>query len=135
MSCLNKAYPTHGKKVQGGKKRHFKWSVLEDNDPTGYKSNAGKDAKKEVGIEVFELPPRSPDLNVLDYSLWKAISVRLRTQESKFPKNKKETKAAFLARLRKTALGLPATVVRKAVQDMQRRCKEIDEAEGGLIDE
>ena len=68
-----KAYPTHAKMVCG-KKRHRSWSVLEENDPTGYKSTAGKDAKKQVGIDIFELPPRSPDLNVLDDSLWAEVS-------------------------------------------------------------
>ena len=134
LQCLEKAYPTHAKKVCGKKKRG-KWSVLEDNDPTGYKSTMGKDAKKKVGIGVFELPPRSPDLNVLDYSLWAAINKRLREQERNFPKNKKELKVEFIARLRKTALGLPPSVVRAAVEDMQKKCKLINEAEGGLIDE
>ena len=55
MKFLEKAYPTHAKMVRG-KKRHREWSILEDNDPAGYKSTAGKDAKKKVGIDVFELP-------------------------------------------------------------------------------
>ena len=134
LKSLEKAYPTHAKMVRG-KKRHREWSVLEDNDPTGYKSSAGKDAKKKVGIDVFELPPRSPDLNVLDYSLWAEISRRLRKQERKFPCNKVESKSDFIKRLRKTAMGLPKSVVRKAVEDMQRRCKKIEEAKGGLFDE
>ena len=134
LKSLEKAYPTHAKMVRD-KKRHRQWSVLEDNDPTGYKSSAGKDAKKKVGIDVFELPPRSPDLNVLDYSLWAEISRRLRKQERKFPCNKVESKSDFIKRLRKTAMGLPKSVVRKAVEDMQRRCKKIEEAKGGLFDE
>ena len=108
---------------------------MEDNDPTGYKSTAGKEAKKKVGMEVFELPPRSPDLNVLDCSLWAEISKRLRHQERKFPRSKRESKADFIERLRKTAMGLPSSVVRKAVDMMQRRCKQVQEAKGGLIEE
>ena len=72
---------------------------------------------------------------MLDYSLWAAINKRLREQERNFPKNKKELKVEFIARLRKTALGLPPSVVRAAVEDMQRRCKLINEAEGRLFDE
>ena len=98
-------------------------------------TTAGENAKKQVGIDAMEMPPRSPDLNVLDYSLWAEISRHLRKQERKFPKSKKESKADFIKRLRKTAMGLPASVVRKAVEDMQARCKKIDEAKGGLIDE
>ena len=51
LKFLEKAYPSHPKKVSGNK-RYSRWSVLEDNDPIGYKSTAGKDAKKRVGIEV-----------------------------------------------------------------------------------
>jgi len=52
------------------RKRTF--SVLEDNDPTGFKSGAGMEAKSEANIEVFAIPPRSPDLNPLDYA-WESF--------------------------------------------------------------
>jgi hypothetical protein len=32
-------------------------------------------------------------------------------------------------------MGLPTSVVRKAVEDMERRCKKIEEAKGRLFDE
>ena len=67
------------------------------------------------------LPKRSPDLNVLGYSLWKAVNDRMRAAEQGFPKGFRETKAAFVARLRRTALGLPEAEVTKAVQSMRRR--------------
>ena len=68
-------------------------------------------------------------------AVWAEISRRLRQQERNFPRNKKESKADFIERLRKTAMGLPTSVVRKAVDSMERRCKQIQEAKGGLIDE
>ena len=34
--------------------------VLEDNDPTGFKSKAGEAAKRAAGIQVFSIPKRSP---------------------------------------------------------------------------
>ena len=112
-----------------------KWQVLEDNDPAGYKSRKAVAKKAELGIKVMELPPRSPDLNVLDYCLWHTINTRLRKQEAEFPKNKKESKLEFLARLRHTALTLPPSVVTKAVRSMKRRCQMIAEKKGYLIDE
>ena len=111
--ALKKAFPAHT----------GPWCVLEDNDPTGYKSNKGLAAKKAVGIKTDDLPKRSPDFNVLDYSLWKAINARMRAQEREFPKNMKETKAEFLARLRRTALNLPTAAVQSAVEDMHRRVR------------
>ena len=86
-------------------------------------------------MRVMNMPPRSPDLNVLDYSLWHEINKRLRSQESTFPKNKKESKAEFLRRLRRVALSLPPRLVGKSVRSMRRRCKAIEANGGYLIDE
>ena len=124
--ALEKAYPTQAAR------RNCKWLVLEDNDPAGYKSRVAEQKKAEVHMNVMELPPRSPDLNVLDYSLWNAINRRLRKQEAKFRANKKESKVEFMKRLRRTALGLPTAVVKSAVQDMKRRCTLIKDAKAGL---
>ena len=40
------------------------WAVLEDNDPTGFKSKQAESIKKKVHINVFAILKRSPDLNV-----------------------------------------------------------------------
>ena len=119
LKAMAKAFPEHAAKPCAT------WSVIEDNDPAGYKSGKGLAAKKAVGIVTDDLPPRSPDLNVLDYSLWAFINRAMRKQERKFPANKKETEAEFKARLRKTALGLPSSLVTKCLGDMRRRCREI----------
>ena len=79
--------------------------VLEDNDPTGYKSTAGKAAKRASNIEVFEIPCRSPDLNPLDYAIWAEANTRMRRQELSW-KSKKDTRCQYLARLKTTAQGL-----------------------------
>ena len=90
--------------------------------------------QKEAGITTDDLPKRSPDLNVLDYSLWHAINARMRVQDRSLCK-KKESKAQYLARLRRTAMGLPQSVVTKAVQDMHRRVRLLARAKGGLFHE
>ena len=123
---MRKAFPEQG---------DSKWKVLEDNDPTGYKSKKGIKAKKEAGIGTDELLKRSPDLNVLDYSLWHAVNTRMRIQEGSFSKKKKETKAQFLARLRRTALTLPPSVVKNTLCHMHRRTRLLVKAEGGLFHE
>ena len=114
---------------------HPRWTILEDNDPSGYKSNIAIAEKRALRLDVMPLPRRSPDLNVLDYSLWAAIGKRLRQQEADFPAAYKESRPGFLKRLRKTALGLPVSVVRKSVQSMKRRCQHIRQSKGGLINE
>ena len=127
--ALAKAYPEHAARLRA------KWVLLEDNDPAGYKASAAKEKKVELGISVMELPPRSPDLNVLDYSIWSEINRRLRHREASFPANRKESKADFLKRLRRVALTLPTSFVEKAVQSMKRRCRAIKASKGYLIEE
>ena len=111
------------------------FNVLEDNDPSGFKAGLGIAAKKEVGIKAFEIPKRPPCLNVCDYHVWAEVSKRMRQQEKKFPVGKRESRAALLARMRRTALGLPAAQVTASVGDMKRRCARLVVAKGGNIEE
>ena len=85
--------------------------VLEDNDPTGYKSSKGMEAKAASAIMTLDLPHRSPDLNPLDFSLWAEINKRMRNQEKNWPYGKKETRDAYRQRLRRTAKNLPADYI------------------------
>ena len=129
VKAMRKAFPDHAKKPGA------KWEVLEDNDPTGFKSSKARAAKKEVGIEEDELPRRSPDLNVLDYALWHEINVRMRKQESSWPSDKRESADEYKKRLRQTALGLPESFVSKCVGDMARRCNLLVKRRGKLFRE
>ena len=114
--AMKKAYPEHAAKPCAT------WSVLEDNDPAGFKSSKARAAKKECGIITDDLPPRSPALNPLDYAVWSLINKAMRVQERKFRATKKETMDEFKARLRKTALGMRTSLISKCVGDMRRRC-------------
>ena len=88
------------------------WKVLEDNDPTGFKSSKGAASKKECGIKAESLPRYSADLNPLDYSLWADIERRMLSTK----KRGKESQAAYAKRLRRVALKTDRATVRKAVQ-------------------
>ena len=94
--ALAKEYPT--------KRTH---RVLEDNDPTGYQSGKAKRAKAELPkLEVFCIPKRSPDLNVMDYYVWDAIERRLREAEFHMSHDKRQSREEFIIRrLQKTAKG------------------------------
>ena len=122
---LKKAYPHH----------EGRFSVIEDNDPSGFKCKRAIVEKAKLKLVTDDLPKRSPDLNVLDYCLWHEINVRMRAQERTFSRSKVESLAAFKTRLRKTAMGLPTSLVKKAVTDMKRRCKIISDAQGELFTE
>ena len=124
-------------KVYPGARR---FRVLEDNGPAGYKSCAGVQAKQDVKITPVDLPPRSPDLNPLDYTIWAEINKRMRKQESAWPATKKETRAQLVHRLRRTAMRLPAAYIEKAVGNLAARLQQLKEPgirggrfpEGGL---
>lgn len=106
-----------------------KWRILEDNDPAGFKSRAAQNVKEELGIEELSLPPYSPDLQPLDYSLWRAVEERA----AKAIGDRTVSADQYRKTLRLAALRLPAEVVRAAVADMPQRIKMIFEAKGGHI--
>jgi len=124
QDALVKAFP---------KKRSFQ--VLEDNDPVGNQSKAGLAAKRKAKITLVELPKRSPDLNVLDFHVWAEVEKRLRRQESKWPKDKKETRAEFIRRLQRTVQRLSAKHLQKAIGDLSWRTEALYKAKGGLFEE
>ena len=68
------------------------WRVLEDNDPAGFKCKKGLNAKRAAGIESFDIPRRSPSLNVCDYALWSEINRRMRAAETKWPAGRTESR-------------------------------------------
>ena len=122
--ALKKEYP--------GKK---KFRALEDNDPTGNLSKKGIAAKVDCKIEVFEIPKRSPDLNVLDYAIWSKVETLMRAQEGGWPDSKRETREQFEKRLDRTALTLDPAFINKCILSLKERCKRLYDAKGGLFEE
>ena len=111
---------------RGAKKEYL---VLEDNDPTGYKSKKACEAKSEIGIKTISLPRYSPDLNPLDFWLWSEVQRRMMKHNVKG----RETAQAYKTRLRRTAMNLPEAAVRKAVASMKPRIQAVFDAQGGNI--
>lgn len=111
------------------------WLMLEDNDPTGFRSKAGMKAKEEVGLKTFEIPKRSPQLNMCDYALWKEVEKRMRHQEKRFAPSFRESRKAFLTRLRRTAMRLPPSFISPSLKNMKVRCQRLEAAEGGHFEE
>ena len=114
-------------KEHRGSKRTY--NLIEDNDPTGYKSSKAQAAKKAVGIKALPMPRYSRDLNHLDYSLWAAIEKRMIERAPK----RIETVDAYKRRLRPTALRLPKRLIEKAVSAMPKCLREVVAAGGHCI--
>ncbi len=108
--ALRRAFP---------EKRSFK--LLEDNDPVGNRSRAGLAAKRQCRFSTLDIPKRSPNLNVMDYFLWSEVEKRLRRQERSWVDGRKETRADFIRRLKRTAARTPAHVVRGAIGNLAAR--------------
>ena len=115
------------KRVFGHNRRKFR--LVEDGDPKGYQSKKGKDAKDTARIESWQLPPRSPDLMPLDYSLWARIESRMFATAP----SGRETHEAFLSRLRATAFGLSRAEVAGAVRQMKGRISAVVKSKGKYI--
>ena len=110
-----------------GEKRRY--TILEDNDPTGFKSSIAIQAKKELKIHPINFPTYSPDLNPCDFSMWQEVEDQMAAQ--KIPRG--ETVDGFKARLRRTALAIPAHVIKKMLADMKLRTGSVFERKGGHI--
>ena len=112
-----------------------RYQILEDNDPSGYKSKAAIQAKDECKIVPMGFPKRSPDINPLDYGFWSHVNRLLRKQESAFPASKRETRCQFIARVKRTVKRVPASVLTPLVKSMKRRCVALRNAKGKDFEE
>ena len=98
-----------------------RFTVLEDNDPAGYRSKKGMQAKTEAKIDVFAIPKHGPELNICDYWLWKQVNAKMREQERNWPKGKKEDRDGYFRRLKRTAMSLTKEEIDDAQGSMKRR--------------
>ena len=115
--------------------RTKRFTILEDNDPTGNTSGLGKQAKKGLKLDVFVIPKRSPDLNVMDYAVWSEIERKMRTQERNWKKAKRETREQYIDRVQHTAQSLSKGFIDSSIGNLKRRCSLLLEAKGGLFEE
>ena len=104
------------------------WLILEDGDPSGFKSGKGKAAKRANHMRSLDQPAYSPDLNPLDFSVWNAIEKRALAR-AKMP----ITVAMYKRLLRRVALSMPKGRVQRSVLAIKSRAKAIYNANGGNI--
>ena len=107
-----------------GKKKRY--TIVEDGDRKGNQSGLGLRAKESVKIRAMTLPPRTPSWMPLDYAIWAAIE---RKMDETAPHGA-ESKEAFLARLKKSAMTLPRAFVRKVVARMKGNIQGVIDARG-----
>jgi hypothetical protein len=64
-----------------------------------------------------------------------AINRRMRKQERRYPNSSKETRAQYLARLRRTAMRLSPKFLKASIMSLKTRCQRLYDAKGGHIEE
>jgi hypothetical protein len=121
--------------LQGQYPSKRSYNVLEDNDPSGYQAKKARAMKAEKKIIQFKIPNRSPDLNVLDYSIWAEVEKIMRETERTWRSDRKETRQHFIRRLQETARSSSSIVIDKAIGDLARRTELLYRAKGGLFSE
>ena len=58
----------------------------------------------------------------------------MRETERGWPEAKKEGRDAYIRRLKRTALDLPADLITKSIMSMKKRCALLRAAKGGQIE-
>lgn len=105
-----------------------RYTILEDNDPSGFKSRKGLAAKREVGIHAIPFPKYSPGLNPLDFHVWHAVEKQV-IKKIKGPISVKK----FGVLLRAAARSMKRETILAAVASIKDRAKAIVAAKGGTI--
>ena len=103
------------------------YKIIEDGDRKGNTSNKGIAAKKDAKIRAVTLPPRTPSLMPLDYSIWHTIVNKM---VETMPSSGTESKDEFLARLRRAALRLPKKHIKAVVEKTPSNVRALVDSKG-----
>jgi hypothetical protein len=106
--------------------RRARYTIVEDGDRKGNTSGKGIAAKARSRIYATTLPPRTPSLMPLDYSIWQAIVKKMIANSPKGV----ETKDAFLTRLHKITQTLPKGYVKSVIGRMRGNIQALLDAQG-----
>ena len=108
--------------------------MIEDNDPGGLATKAAKKVKKQLSMDPIGLPKRSPDLSPMDYAVWDHVVAKMRSHERRMG-NRKETKAKYIDRLKRTIKTADKKFLSSVQCSMRRRLQQVYARNGGLIEE
>ena len=106
--------------------KRTRYTIVEDGDRKGNTSGLGIDAKARMRIHAATLPPRTPSLMPLDYSIWHEILQKI---ASGGPKGV-ESRHAFLSRLEIAAKSLPKGYISSVIGRMKSNLKALVDARG-----
>lgn len=124
---VRKHFPAILERCQiSGQQRTF----LQDGDPS-QNSERVKKVLGRLSATVFNIPPRSPDLNPIE-NVFKLLGDQLR--DDALEQNiERETFREFRRRVVKTLLQIPANVIDRIIESMPKRIDSIIRARGGRL--
>ena len=103
-------------------KEKEKLIFLMDNDPS-QRSKLATDALHDVGAELIEIPPRSPDLNPIE-NIFNNVKSQL-VKEALYLKIEKESFEEFRVRVLQTLFNFDSSIIDRTVATMHDRLKII----------
>ena len=103
-----------------------KWFVM-DNDPS-QRSNAVRKAINNSGATLFEIPPRSPDLNPIE-NLFHIVKKKLHAQAIA-ESIEYVTLTEFKARVLKTLTEIPVSLINNLLLSMPKRIEAVFKCKG-----
>ncbi|CAM1298359.1 Uncharacterised protein r2_g795 [Pycnogonum litorale] len=95
---------------------------LQDGDPSQNSAIARK-AMHEIGVSIFQIPPRSPDLNPIENFF--SIVSSLLTEESVRKKIRKESFVQLTSRIDNIMKCVPTHVIDRLIDSMPNRIEEV----------
>ena len=108
--------------------------ILEDGDPAGYESKKAKKMKEELNIKVIKLPPYSPCLNPLDYSVFAEIESLMTDSNRELLERGvgNESRQSYVNRLRRKTKSLKSEYLKKTIHSLPARLKRLHSLNGDI---
>lgn len=127
--CLAQSLYDSGRKQPGDE-----ILIVEDGDPSGYESGKAKAIKRQLNIRVLKLPPYSPCLNPLDFSVFAEVEslMTVSNRELLIRKMGKETRQSYLNRLRRKTRSLKTSYLRKTIGSLPKRLNKLYVLKGNI---
>ena len=103
---------------------------LQDGDPS-QNSRAAKEAFDALGCQVFSIPARSPDLNIIE-NIFHLLRVQLK-KDALDLKIEHETYHEFSKRVAQTIKNFPKETINKTIESMDKRIDMVIKSKGNRI--
>ncbi len=95
---------------------------LQDGDPR-QNSKLAQNAMKEIGVECFAIPPRSPDINPIE-NLFHLVDLKLQSDALE-KQIRKESVTQFTGRVRETLMQFPINEIDAIIDTMPKRMRMV----------